>query len=70
MLNPRQDPNLTVREREVVRLIAEGLSNKQIAHRMGIAVSTTKAHCHQAMLKMGLRNRTQVATHAAEVSDP
>jgi DNA-binding NarL/FixJ family response regulator len=61
----RRDPphagRLTLREREVVRLIDEGLSNKQIAHRLSIQVSTVKNHVHSILEKLEVDRRSQAA---------
>ncbi len=52
---------LTVRERQVIDLIGEGLSNKQIAARLHIAVHTVKSHFHNVLEKLALRTRLEVA---------
>ena len=52
---------LSPREREVVVLIADGLSNKQIARRMGLSLPTVKDHVHRILEKTGLDNRAAVA---------
>ena len=52
---------LTVRELQVVALICEGLSNKQMASRLDIAVHTVKCHVHNALLKLGVSSRLEVA---------
>jgi DNA-binding NarL/FixJ family response regulator len=52
---------LTSREREVIDLLAEGLSNKEIAIRLGIAVHTVKSHVHNVLEKLALRSRLEVA---------
>jgi DNA-binding NarL/FixJ family response regulator len=53
--------SLSVRECEVAERIAEGLSNKQIALRLRITLSTVKDHVHRILQKTGLPNRAAVA---------
>jgi two-component system, NarL family, nitrate/nitrite response regulator NarL len=48
---------LTHREREVALLIARGLTNKEIAHELGLSVGTVKLHIHSIFLKLGMRSR-------------
>ena len=55
---------MTRREREVIELIAEGLSNKEIAQRLSIATFTVKSHVHNILEKLALRTRLQVASYA------
>jgi DNA-binding NarL/FixJ family response regulator len=55
---------MTKREREIIALIAEGLSNKEIAQRLNIATYTAKSHIHNIMEKLALHTRLQVAMHA------
>lgn len=52
---------LTVREREILRLIDAGLSNKEIAQRLGIVVSTVKNHVHHILHKTHVTRRAQAA---------
>ena len=52
---------LTPREREVAGLVADGLSNKQIAGRMRITVGTVKYYVHQILEKTGLNGRVAIA---------
>jgi len=57
---------ITRREREVVSLIAEGLSNAEIADRLGLSEGTVANHLEHILRKLVLRNRTQIATWAVE----
>jgi DNA-binding NarL/FixJ family response regulator len=58
------DARITAREREIVDLIAQGLSNKEIAHRLCIATDTVKSHVHNILEKLSLRSRVEVAVRA------
>jgi len=55
---------MTKREREITTLIAEGLSNKEIAQRLNIATYTVKSHVHNILEKLALHSRLQIAAHA------
>jgi DNA-binding CsgD family transcriptional regulator len=59
--SPKDDLDLTPREVEVAKLIADGLSNKEIAQRLGITLLTAKDHVHRILEKTGLPNRAAVA---------
>ncbi len=56
---------LTKREREVLRLMAEGLTNRAIAERLSVSTETVKSHVHHIMQKMHVNDRTQAAVIAA-----
>lgn len=55
---------LSAREREVVKLLAQGLSNKQIARQLGIGVETVKTHVSSILTKLGAADRTQAVVLA------
>jgi len=56
-----EEVGLTERERQVIDLLGEGLSNKEIAARLHIAVHTVKSHVHNVLEKLALRTRLEVA---------
>jgi DNA-binding NarL/FixJ family response regulator len=62
----RVAPLLTSRQREIAAAVAEGLTNTQIARRLGLAEDTVANHVRQAMLQLGVPNRTMVALWAAQ----
>ncbi|XVV11120.1 response regulator [Actinoplanes sp. CA-131856] len=57
---------LTDREREVVRMVAAGLSNEEIAHQLVISPLTAKTHISRAIAKLGVRDRVQLVIIAFE----
>lgn len=59
---PRQ---LTPRELQVLRLIAEGQTNREIGQRLGLSVGTVKVHVEHILFKLGVADRTQAAVYAA-----
>jgi two-component system, NarL family, response regulator DevR len=58
---------LTIRERAVLELIAEGLSNREIGQRLRLAPNTVKNYVTQLLAKLGLENRTQAAILATQL---
>jgi DNA-binding NarL/FixJ family response regulator len=52
---------MTPREREVIDLIAEGLSNKEIASRLNLTTHTVKSHVHNILEKLALHSRLELA---------
>jgi len=57
---------LTNREREVMALVAAGLSNDEIAERLFVSTATAKTHVNRAMSKLGARDRAQLVVFAYE----
>jgi DNA-binding NarL/FixJ family response regulator len=62
--SPTAHGDLTARERDVLRLVVEGLANKQIAQRLGIGEKTIKTHVSRVLAKLGVEDRTQAAVLA------
>ena len=58
---------LTPRERDVVELVAEGLTNKEIGRRLAISPATVKAHVERIIGKLGVADRTQAAVLAVQL---
>ena len=66
-LEPRSSPAspvLTPRERDIVRILARGASNKDIARELDLAESTVKIHVRNVLRKLNLSSRVQIAIHA------
>ena len=69
----RDDPrfgSLQLRERQVLALIAEGLTNRQIGERLGLAEKTVKNYVSGLLRKLGLERRTQAAVYELERREP
>ncbi len=58
---------LSEREVEVLKLVTEGLSNREIARKLFISPGTAKTHIHNLCGKLGVRNRTEAAIRAREL---
>jgi DNA-binding NarL/FixJ family response regulator len=54
---------LTVRERRIVEMAAEGLANREIAQRLFVTQRTVETHLHNAFAKLGVRSRHELAGH-------
>jgi two-component system, NarL family, response regulator LiaR len=65
--SPESPEALTERETEVLKLIAHGKANKQIARELFIDESTIKSHVHSILSKLDVKSRTQAALHAVRV---
>lgn len=59
-------PDLTLRERQVLELIAEGLTNRDIGAHLGLAEKTVKNYVSALLAKLGMERRTQAAVYGAE----
>ncbi len=57
---PVNGSRLTWRERETVELLAQGLSNRAIAHQMGVSVRTVEGHLNHVFAKLGVESRTEL----------
>lgn len=63
---PPVDTPLTAREREVLKLLAKGATNKEIANNFNLSEGTVKNHVSNILMRLELRDRTQAAVYAVE----
>ncbi|MEU1709960.1 response regulator transcription factor [Streptomyces sp. NPDC005706] len=66
---PDELPGLTDREREILALIGEGLTNRQIGQRLYLAEKTVKNHISRLLAKLGVERRIQAAVIATQIQD-
>ena len=59
-----KNPTVTKRELDIIRLVSEGLRNKEIADKLGISEKTVKAHMHSVFKKLHVEHRLQVALYS------
>jgi two-component system, NarL family, response regulator LiaR len=64
---PESPEVLTERETEVLRLVAQGMGNKQIARVLHVGEKTVKTHVSNVLAKLGVQSRTQAALHAVRI---
>lgn len=55
---------ITNRERELIPLVADGFSNKEIAQKLNLSVYTVKSHIHNILAKLAINKRVQIARYA------
>lgn len=71
LASPRPDPlaePLTERERDVLRLLLEGASNREIAHHLVLSVNTVKRHVYNLCGKLGVQSRSQAIIRARDLN--
>jgi len=65
-----KSPTVTKRELDIIRLVSEGLRNKEIAEKLGISEKTVKAHMHSVFKKLHVEHRLQVALYSLGIKPP
>jgi len=65
-----KSPTVTKRELDIIRLVSEGLRNKEIADKLGISEKTVKAHMHSVFKKLHVEHRLQVALYSLGIKPP
>ena len=65
VLPEAERPNLTAREREVLKLVAQGMSNAEIAERLTLELGTVKTHVHNILDKLNVSSRHEAAAYLA-----
>ena len=63
---PKSKDDISGREREVLQLVCQGATNREIAERLIVSEHTVKVHLHNILNKLNLRNRQQVAAYAVQ----
>lgn len=66
-INQRLTEKLTDREHQVLQMMAQGLTNKEIAYKLGLSEKTIKVHVSIILAKLGMQSRTQAALQAARL---
>jgi DNA-binding NarL/FixJ family response regulator len=59
---------LTRREHQIIQVLAEGITNKEIGRRLGLTEGTVKVHLHRIYRKLGIANRTVLAVLAPTIA--
>jgi DNA-binding NarL/FixJ family response regulator len=67
-LHRNEDNHLTPREREISRLVAQGLRNKEVASALGVSTATIKAHLGTIYVKLKLKGRVRLALFVRETA--
>jgi len=65
----KTDSSLTGREQEIAALVAQGLTNKEIAQALGVSANTIRSHISNILNKLKLTNRTQIAIYLKDNAD-